>query len=171
MCFGWIDAGAKVVYTGYRQTGESPEVVAGRRKPERGLKLRFVFVKKLKQKGPEFPALFVCYFSVFSSSGALFFMVVGLRVARLSVALRAGLRDVGNRVFAGIVAGVAHPAHDDIGDIARAIVAAGVLALPARVDVNRGARAVRVDACFARADRPVSVDVDPGRARDGEDFF
>ena len=53
-----IDAGAKVVYTEYRQTGGSPEVVAGGRKPERGLKLRFVFVKKLKQKGPEFPDLF-----------------------------------------------------------------------------------------------------------------
>ena len=34
-----IDVGAEVVYTGYRQTGRSPEVVAGWRKPERGLKL------------------------------------------------------------------------------------------------------------------------------------
>lgn len=66
-----IDASEEVVYTGYRQTGGSPEVMAGWRKPERGLKLRFVFVKKLKQKEPEFPVLFVCYFSVFSSSGAL----------------------------------------------------------------------------------------------------
>lgn len=29
LCFWGIDAGAKVVYTGYRQTGGSPEVMAG----------------------------------------------------------------------------------------------------------------------------------------------
>ena len=43
LCFLGIDANAKVVYTGYRQMGESPEVVAGWRKPERGLKLGSYF--------------------------------------------------------------------------------------------------------------------------------
>lgn len=55
LCFCGIDAGAKVVYTEYRQTGGSPEVVAGGRKPERGLKLRFVFLwKSLSKKDRNF---------------------------------------------------------------------------------------------------------------------
>ena len=46
LCFWGLDASVEVVYTGYRQTGESPEVMAGGRKPhlriEKSVKI-FVF--------------------------------------------------------------------------------------------------------------------------------